>query len=480
MSLRTRLFASYLLLLAWSFGVVIAVLFIFLGSQPEPPSTTYQQLFAIARANRRDISIALTSPFRTQAENRLQTLAQENTMRVMVVNTLLKTVSYDSAGIYPVAGETLDLLIDNNYDARQYRNWIPEMASSIFGSFVDNEQKSWLFIGLQVGATGEAIIMADLRPNRSLQSTLEQFGPPLGIPLLQSAIIGLIVALVLATIISGTIARPLQQLAKATRAVAQGDYEHKVIIEGPPEIRAVAESFNLMIGEVRNTQQSQRDFLVNVSHDLKTPLTSIQGYSQAIMDGAVKDQNQAAAIIHDEAGRLNRMVSELTELARLQVGGVKMQISAINVGQIVGSIAGRLAMVAASKHIMLHTDIQSVPLIAGDGDRLAQVFTNLISNAINYTPEGGTIWVRVSPDRGGVAIGIRDNGIGIPQAELPRIFERFYQVDKTRGPRRGTGLGLAITREIVLAHGGEVIVTSAGEGLGSIFTVWLPAGRLAD
>lgn len=476
MSLRTRLFASYLLLLAWSFGVVIAVLFIFLGSQPEPPSATYQQLFAIARANRRDISIALTSPFRTTAESRLQSLAQENNMRVMVVNTLLKSVSYDSAGVYPLAGNTLELLIDNTFDARQYRTWIPEMASAIFGSFTDNEKTSWLFIGLQVGVTGEAIIMADVRPNRSLQSTLEQFGAPLGIPLLQSALIGLLVALVLATIISGTIAQPLQQLARATRAVAQGDYAHKVIIEGPPEIRAVAESFNLMTEEVRMTQQAQRDFLINVSHDLKTPLTSIQGYSQAIMDGAVKDQHQAAGIIYDEAGRLNRMVSELTELARMQAGTIKMQTTAIDVGQMVASIAERLSVVAQKKKIALYTDIHPTPKIPGDGDRLAQVFTNLISNAINYTPEQGTIQVQVTAERGGVSISVRDNGIGIPQSELTRIFERFYQVDKTRGPRRGTGLGLAITREIVMAHGGEVTVTSPGEGWGSTFTVWLPAG----
>ncbi|HEX2622494.1 MAG TPA: HAMP domain-containing sensor histidine kinase, partial [Phototrophicaceae bacterium] len=308
-SLRNRLLGSYLLLLAWSFGVVIAVLFIFLNSQPEPPGPTYQELAAIARANRGEITAALIGLRPAQAEARLEEISQDNNVRIMVVNTLLQTVSYDSAGIYPTPNQNLILNIDSTFDSRRYRNWLPDMASAIFGGFTDNQNTPWLFIGVQIGSGGDAIIMADHRPDRTLQSTLEQFGAPLGLPLLQSAVIGLLVALILAAIISDTIARPLQHLVKGAQAVAGGDYNHIVQLEGPPEIRAVAESFNHMTQEVRTTQQSQRDFLANVSHDLKTPLTSIQGYSQAIMDGAVKDLNQAAGIIYDEAGRLTRMVT---------------------------------------------------------------------------------------------------------------------------------------------------------------------------
>jgi signal transduction histidine kinase len=119
-----------------------------------------------------------------------------------------------------------------------------------------------------------------------------------------------------------------------------------------------------------------------------------------------------------------------------------------------------------------------MPEINGDGDRLAQVVTNLISNAIKYTPSGGKIRVKTQVNNGGIEIIVQDSGVGIPVEDLPHIFERFYQVDKARGPRRGTGLGLAITQEIVQAHGGTISATSAGAGKGSTFTVWLPSPHL--
>jgi signal transduction histidine kinase len=192
------------------------------------------------------------------------------------------------------------------------------------------------------------------------------------------------------------------------------------------------------------------------------------------MDGAAKDPSRAAAIISDEAGRLTRMVTELTDLARLQAGAAQMHLSPLDVGQIVQSIAQRLTVMAQKKGIILHTDILPTLIVEGDGDRLAQVFTNLISNAINYTSEGGMIFISAKRIISGIEVCIRDTGIGIPPEELERIFERFYQVDKTRGPQRGTGLGLAISREIVLAHGGRIEVSSPGEGMGATFTVSLP------
>jgi signal transduction histidine kinase len=233
-----------------------------------------------------------------------------------------------------------------------------------------------------------------------------------------------------------------------------------------------------MSTEVRASQDTQRDFLVNVSHDLKTPLTSIQGYSQAIMEGAADDPAQAAAIIYEEAGRLNRMVVELTDLARLQNGQLSMQMHPLDISPIVQAVAQRIDIVAQKKGLSLSVESPSMPHVNGDGDRLAQVITNLVSNAVKYTPPGGRIHVNTQVNNGGVELVVQDSGIGIPKEDLPRIFERFYQVDKARGPRRGTGLGLAIVQEIVQAHAGTVSVTSAGAGKGSTFTVWLPSPDL--
>ena len=155
----------------------------------------------------------------------------------------------------------------------------------------------------------------------------------------------------------------------------------------------MAQAFNSMSDKVRAEQRSQQDFLANVSHDLKTPLTSIQGYSQAIIDG-IGNPKQAAGIIREESERLNRMVVELTDLARLQAGRLSMKTGAIDLGQLTTAVAQRLAIVAQEKGVELEVNAPSMPEIAGDGDRLVQVVTNLISNAIKYTPSGGKVMVQ--------------------------------------------------------------------------------------
>jgi two-component system sensor histidine kinase ResE len=230
----------------------------------------------------------------------------------------------------------------------------------------------------------------------------------------------------------------------------------------------------MMSDKVQSEQRAQQDFLANVTHDLKTPLTSIQGYSQAIVDGAAGDPVRAAGIIYDEASRLNRLVVELTDLARLQSGRFSMHLQPINLSQLTDAIGQRLAIVAREKGVQFTVQTAPVPSVQGDGDRLAQVLTNLISNAIKYTPKGGTVQVMTGAQAAGVVVTVSDTGVGIPADELPRIFERFYQVDKARGPRRGSGLGLAIVAEIVHAHNGTIQASSGGEGQGATFTVWLP------
>jgi signal transduction histidine kinase len=239
-------------------------------------------------------------------------------------------------------------------------------------------------------------------------------------------------------------------------------------------VRSVAEAFNRMSAEVRASQEAQRDFMANVSR----PEDAAHVHSGLLASHHRRHGPrpvQAASIIYDEAGRLNRMVVELTDLARIQAGRLSMQTTALDMGQIVAAVGQGLEVLAQQKGVHLHVEANPMPEIAGDGDRLAQVMTNLISNAINYTPEGGHVWATTQWSNGGVEVAIKDNGVGIPAEELPRIFERFYKVDKARGPRRGTGLGLAIAAEIVYAHGGRIAVRSAGEGQGATFIVWLPS-----
>jgi signal transduction histidine kinase len=169
------------------------------------------------------------------------------------------------------------------------------------------------------------------------------------------------------------------------------------------------------------------------------------------------------------------MVIQLTDLARLQAGRLSMKMTELHLNDIAQAIQQRLSVVADEKDITLHLDTRPLPAVTGDGDRLAQVMTNLVSNAIKYTDPGGDVWITTRCPDAGVELSVRDNGIGIPPDELSRVFERFYQVDKARGPARGTGLGLAITQEIIEAHGGTIHVDSPGTDQGTTFTIRLPA-----
>jgi len=220
--------------------------------------------------------------------------------------------------------------------------------------------------------------------------------------------------------------------------------------------------------------------MANVSHDLRTPLTSIQGFSQAIAEGVASDPEaaqHAALVIHDEAGRLHRMVESLLDIARIEAGQLDMLRHTVQLGDVLRVVAESLSVKAREKGVGLAVDVPgALPRIAGDGDRLAQVFTNLIDNALRHTPSGGLVTLSAAPDTGGaIVVTVRDTGEGIPPGDLSRVFERFYQVDKSRqGRRTGTGLGLSIARQIVEAHGGTIDAAST-VGQGTTFTVRLPS-----
>ena len=483
-TLHQRLLASYLFMMAVSLGVISLALLLLFSTQAAPLEQSYQRIAAIVQGlNLRDL-IAQSGPRRNPLTvghfiDVMNDFAETRSVRVLwlIEQNATFAVVYDTSGTFQL-NDKLALRMDD------YNNPFLQRAlretRQFFGTFHDPDGQEWVFGGVARDApklrpNQRALLMvAEPRPTRSLQSALSEFSRALLPPIIQASFIGALVAFVLAFAMSRSIVRPLRALVEGAEAVARGNYGVRVAEQGAQEVRRVAQAFNHMAHEVRSAQEAQRDFVANVSHDLKTPLTSIQGYSQAIMDGAAKDPAQAARIIHDEAARLNRLVVELTDLIRLQSGRLSMHFDRVDLAQVAQAIAERLMVVAQSKTIEVTVDAPPELFIVGDGDRLAQIITNLLSNALKYTPNGGRVGLRLRPLSDGVELVVRDSGIGIPKEDLPRIFERFYQVDKARGPRRGTGLGLAIVREIVEAHGGRIHAESDGPGQGAAFVVWLP------
>lgn len=465
--LHTRLILSSLVVVLITVGVIAVLLVLILRAQPVAEAPIFNRLVPLARAlGERDAGVGMLVQAAPEARERvLDQLASRARARILLISPT-SGVIYDSLREYG-PGESLPLEV-----------WGPvaELPDLARGRF-ESGGEEWLFVAREVPLRRErvTILLAEERPSSSWREVLRIFGTTLLWPLLVAGGVGLTVAVVAAWWISRGVVRGLDELSRGAAAVAAGDYHARVRVDGPDEVQAVGVAFNRMAAQVATARQAQQDFLANVTHDLRTPLTSIQGFSQAIIDGTSQDPAHHARIIYDEAGRLNRMVGELLDLARITAGRLSMRQTRVEPDAVLNAVAERLALKAREAGIHFVRDIQPVPAVAGDGDRLAQVFTNLIDNAIKFTPSGGTVRVATRPSRGGAEITISDTGQGIPPEDLPRVFERFYQVDKARGPRRGTGLGLAIAAEIVQAHGGEITASSAGVGQGTTFTVWLPA-----
>ena len=306
-------------------------------------------------------------------------------------------------------------------------------------------------------------------------------------PLLIAGVLLIILGIIylLSVWVAGSVIRNLTPVITGTQQIASGklDYRVPTDVSSLREVALLAQSFNRMAERVQQSQQAQRDFVANVSHDLKTPLTSIQGFAQALLDGAAANpttQARAAQIIHSEAQRLDKLVNELLEAMNLDGGQLQLNCRPFDLNQHLADLLHAYQPRSENSGIKLVWQPAAAPLVIhADADYLQRVFRNLLDNAFTHTPSGGTITVSTTtitmPAKAGpsVEVLIADTGKGIPASDLPYIFDRFYQVDKSRSGKRGFGLGLSIVRGIVEAHGGAVGVESI-QDRGSRFWVRLP------
>lgn len=227
----------------------------------------------------------------------------------------------------------------------------------------------------------------------------------------------------------------------------------------------------------RKQEDLRKEFLSDVSHELRTPLTYLQGYTEALIDGIVKDSDEHDRylnIILEETLRLRRLVDELLELSHMEAGHLNIQKDYVSIKELVEQVCKKFLPICEEKNINLKIEIENIPPILIDEDKIEQVMINLIDNAIRYSPSGQDVLIKAGADETGVTISVRDSGSGIPDSELPFIWERFYKVDKSRARKdSGTGLGLAIAKRIIELHNGKIWVKNCAEG-GTEFSFFIP------
>jgi two-component system, OmpR family, sensor kinase len=309
-----------------------------------------------------------------------------------------------------------------------------------------------------------------LRPQSAVGSLLS----PYVWGLLIAAAVGGVLAAAAAFLLARRIARPVDRVSAAARSLTRGTHPEPVPVEGAAEIATLAVAFNDLAAQLRQAQEAERNFLLSVSHELKTPLTAIRGYAEAVEDGAV-DPREAAATVSSEARRLERLVRDLLDLARMNRTDFSVHNSEIDLAEVVDDVVRRYEQQAESFGVELHAVADgSAPAIA-DADRVLQVVSNLVENALRLTPPGGE--VRVVAAQG--VLRVEDTGPGLEAADTERAFERFYLHERYGLERQvGTGLGLAIVKELTLAMGGDVEVESHAGKL-TVFTVRLLVPKVA-
>ncbi|MBE2219928.1 MAG: HAMP domain-containing histidine kinase [Anaerolineae bacterium] len=470
-SIRSRLLLSYLLVIATVLLAVVVALFVYAAQPGLRYVPTLQQLATVSRVNRQQIvRLMEVGADDSQYELLLQETAVQNDMRVLVADIASQLIIFDSDDSWlgvSVGG------IEN------VRRLLPNLESdAVSGVFTAPDGGRWLVYSRPISVAGFGRLLIFYAAPEPTPRTF--FNETFSRPILVAGLLSLIVSVVLAFGIAGWVARPLQRAASAAKAVARGDYEQRVPVTGPDEVQTVARSFNSMAAQVKTSNQAQRDFVSNVSHDLKTPLTAIRGWSQSLLDGTAvseAEQQRAAGIIYNEAERMQRMVNQLLDLARIESGQLELVQTPVDLHQLLTDVHNNLMLRAQDQKIHLTCDLQSVPPISGDYDRLMQMFTNLLDNALTHTSaEGRVHMVLKRHDEKTVEVTVQDTGSGIAPEDMARIFERFYQVEKSRtreNGRRGSGLGLAIVRELVEAHQGSIRAYSQ-VGEGSAFVVRLP------
>lgn len=357
--------------------------------------------------------------------------------------------------------------------------------------FADLEQLRRGHVSLTRGQSQyfkEAVIRAaaPILNNKELLGAVILFAPVTGVnettgKMIQiyvgAAVLGVIIAALLGILLSRLITRPVLEASHVASKIAEGNFDEKVRISSRDELGKLGNAINNMTERLAKSEKLRRDFIANVSHELRSPLTSVQGFVDALLEGRdtdEQDRRRYLNIIQTETNRLGKLVNDLLEISRFDSEGISFDMGPFPIGNVINRAVASLKPQFDIKRISVRTVLpKELPQCYGDEDRIEQVLHNLLENAIRYSPDEGKILISCRVIGEEIYVEVADNGPGISTDELPFIWERFYRVDKDRSRLKGgTGLGLAIVREIIKKHGGRVTAESdTGEGAAFGFTL---------
>jgi signal transduction histidine kinase len=323
---------------------------------------------------------------------------------------------------------------------------------------------------LRAGADAFAAVM--VAAGESADHARAMFDESVAVVLGVAAIVAALGAGVVALLLARRLARPIEDLAKAAGRLADGELSARVPVEGPVELRSLAEAYNTMAERLEEQESVRREFVANASHELRTPLTNLQGYLEALRDGVIAPDAATFESLGEEVDRLSRLAASLDLLAGAD--GAPAVAGDLDVGALARASAELVAPALARREIELAIVAPDGLIARARADEVVQVLANLLQNAVRYTPDGGRVRVEVAGGSDAVAVRISNSGPGIPAADLPRVWERFYRVEKSRDRTHGgAGIGLAIVKRLVEDAGGRVGVSSADDW--TTFWVTLPA-----
>jgi len=293
--------------------------------------------------------------------------------------------------------------------------------------------------------------------------------------LLWGALLAAAVAFLITYFLSRRISAPVKALTLAVRRMGQGDLSQRVQSKEKGELGELAQAFNTMAENLDRGERLRRNMIADIAHELRTPLSNLKGYLEAIRDGVVKPAPDAIRSLDEEANLLSRLVNDLQELSLAEAGELKLDYHPEDIIKLLKQTVAVRQTQAAEKGVLISADLpKKLPLVNIDAHRISQVLLNLIDNAITHTPKDGTITITARKLDNWLEIAVEDTGEGIPAKDLPNIFERFYRVDKSRARATGgAGLGLAIAKSLVEAHGGKIEVKSQKDE-GSRFSFTIP------